>query len=559
MKKIGLFIVIVLICTLAFALVGCNVFEKKAEEDTTSETQFAVQYADSTGVHTLDVTLGKVFSIPSIPTREGYTFVGLYDQKENGTQYIDEMGVSISPYSDKRDLVLFARFVPNHYTVALDYQGATVTGDRQYTVAYDTHLPPLPTDLTIEHNTFVGWFTEPNCSGKQIADPYGNLPIVSTINSENFDISKTYFTLYAGFVSQKYSVTFWADSQSQETQVEYGTPINTIVPDFRRDGKAVISWSKKQNDESLSEVFMGKVTSDLVLYAAEWAPVLSFVTNSDNELMSYVAKAGSVITLPTPTKALSQFVRWEDLFGNAFDAITMPDQSTTLVAVWQPKIEFDANGGNAIAGISAAAGSALVLPTPQRDGYIFADWYTADKQVYTATTMPTEGVLLRAGWYKSESVDIIKTPATSSVHFGDLHTTGHTLKSDSFRDASIDLLLSEVVYKPYISYITLNIYEYLGLQSANITIDWHVNVKNDNGQQLDKLYFSYYSDKIVSDTTYMGGLELDLNDQWTTHTFTTTHQIDKVMYICVYSNSGEVYFSDWYYTIHYPNYSKLYL
>ncbi len=52
------------------------------------------------------------------------------------------------------------------FTVILDYQGATVSGDRQFTLDYGAVLPELPKILEISGKKFCGWFTEKNCGGK---------------------------------------------------------------------------------------------------------------------------------------------------------------------------------------------------------------------------------------------------------------------------------------------------------------------------------------------------------------------------------------------------------
>ena len=79
--------------------------------------------------------------------------------------------------------------------------------------------------------------------------------------------------------------------------------------------------------------------------------------------------------------------------------MTMPAQSITLKAVWQAKLVFDENGGTEVSDISKAAGESLELPVPEKEGFIFAGWYTADKEKYEAKTMPSMGIALKAGWY----------------------------------------------------------------------------------------------------------------------------------------------------------------
>ena len=81
----------------------------------------------------------------------------------------------------------------------------------------------------------------------------------------------------------------------------------------------------------------------------------------------------------------------------------MPTASTTLKAVWQAKIEFDENGGSSVNDISEPAGNSITLPTPIRNGYIFAGWFTTENQRYSETRMPSGGIALKAGWYQAKN------------------------------------------------------------------------------------------------------------------------------------------------------------
>lgn len=49
-------------------------------------------------------------------------FAGLVDAQEGGVQYVSKAGICLSPYSENRDIVLYAQFVPKKYTLILDYE-----------------------------------------------------------------------------------------------------------------------------------------------------------------------------------------------------------------------------------------------------------------------------------------------------------------------------------------------------------------------------------------------------------------------------------------------------
>ena len=366
MKKkylIALCMVIVMLVSCMAFFVGCD---KNTPEDTTPK-EYTIQYTDDSGTHQITVTAGMPYSLEVIPERTGYVFAGLFDAEVGGTQYVSSTGASISPFNDGKNIVLFPQFRAKDYTVILDYQGSTVTGGRQFTVAYGSSLPELPKNLTAEHKEFVGWYTQANCEGTQVADKFGLIPVVSVLNDTNFDLSGEYVYLYAGFEVEKFTVTccFEAGMDTEDVKVEYDTPVNQIVPNTRVNGQAPLTWSKTQG----GEVFNGKVTGDMVLYAVEYAPVIELDSNGGSKVKPVVARAGATISLPTPTKEMAKFAYWEDMQGNKFTSATMPNKSLSLKAVWQAKLVFDENGGSDVDDISVAAGNKIILPTPEKDGF----------------------------------------------------------------------------------------------------------------------------------------------------------------------------------------------
>ena len=294
------------ICTVVAMLISCMAFftgcGNNTPEDTTPK-EYTIQYTDDSGTHQITVTAGMPYSLDVVPERTGYTFTGLFDAEVGGTQYISSTGASLSPFTDGKNMVLFPQFKAKDYTVILDYQGAAVTGVRQLAVAYGSSLPELPKNLTGEHKEFAGWYTKTNCDGTQISDEYGLIPVVSVLNETNFDLSGEYVYLYAGFEIEKFTVTccFETGMDTEDLQVEYGTPANRIVPKTRVNGNAPLTWSKTQG----GEVWNGKVEDDMVLYAVEYAPVIELDSNGGNEVNSVVARAGSIIALPTPTKDMA--------------------------------------------------------------------------------------------------------------------------------------------------------------------------------------------------------------------------------------------------------------
>ena len=118
--------------------------------------EYVIQYTDDSGTYKLTVTDGMPFTLDVVPTKEGYKFIGLFDAEVGGTQYVSASGASLAPFTDGKNMVLFPQFKANDYSVILDYQGAQVPGQREFTVAYGDRLPELPVNLQGAHKTFVG-------------------------------------------------------------------------------------------------------------------------------------------------------------------------------------------------------------------------------------------------------------------------------------------------------------------------------------------------------------------------------------------------------------------
>lgn len=539
------------ICTFIAMLIMCTALFSGCEFGGNSDTalsEYTIQYADDSGTHTITVTYGMSYSLDAVPSRMGYDFLGLYDSETGGTQYVSANGLSLAPFTDKKNLVLFPRYKAKEYTVVLDYQGAEVTGSRQLTVSYGSSLPELPQNLTLEHYEFLGWYTQMNCGGTQIADKYGVLPVVSVLNEQNFDLGTSNITLYAGFEIEKHTVTFCFEEgmETEQMQITYNTPISKVVPKTKVNGNTVLTWSKTKG----GEVWNGNVTGDMILYAVEYAPVIEFDSNGGSEVTPLVARAGSAIALPTPTKDLAKFVYWEDMNGNRFNATTMPEQSTSLKAVWQAKLQFNENGGSDVDDISVAAGTTVTLPMPERDGYIFAGWYTADKELYNSTIMPSAGVALKAGWFK-EASDTVILLSPSQNHFK------YMLSSPS---------TSTYCYE-------IDVQNYINNETPiHITIDWCLKIKANSGFNGSVTeYADIYSKKIVASEylLWRDTVGDNIANTYKNINFTTSLTVSDnffIMFYCNYNNSGSyadqkkwLYFNDFYYTIHYPDTTNLYL
>ena len=330
------------------------------------------------------------------------------------------------PFTDNKNLVLFPQFKAKQYKVILNYGEAPVTGIREIDVDYNSELPELPINLTLANKDFKGWYTEPNCGGTQIADTYGVLPERRLVTEQNFNLTNAngYIYLYAGFKGTMRTVTFYVgDNIPIEMQIEHGTKIADIVPDYRtEEGFAVLEWAQDPNPTENSPVFKGEITGDMTLYAKTYAPVIEFDANGGEKIVPLVQTAGKKITLPTPVRTNYKFLYWADAGGEKINYAVMPSASVKATAVWQAMIIFDENGGADVKDISQETGTALSLPKPEKEGFIFAGWYTSDGEKYESTSMPSVSKTLKAGWYKirtKEKVFLTKNQVPEFIYMSE--------------------------------------------------------------------------------------------------------------------------------------------
>ena len=416
MKVLRRFMSVILLVAMLASAAGCD----DEGEMITEPELYTIQYTDGNGIHRIEVKSGDLYALDSIPEKYGYEFLGLFDAESGGTQYVNAQGSALTSFKDNENLVLFPQFKAKSYTLVLDYQGAEVTGVRKMSTSYNSVIGELPTNLSIENKNFTGWYTAPDKGGVQIADEHGILPDKSIISEDIFDLSDKngFIYLYAGFKYRDCALTLYIGDNTtpEEVSVEWGTHISEVQTETRVDGKAVLTWSKSKNDSTLANAFSGKIENDMVLYSAEFAPVIDFNEMGGDAVNAVVNRAGNAITLPTPKRENYTFMGWYDTKGVKFTSTTMPEISMTLSAKWQANIMLNENGGTEVDDITAPVGEKITLPVTERAGYIFAGWYDESGKKYENTAMPESSVILTARYWKvnREIIQIIDASSYKS-------------------------------------------------------------------------------------------------------------------------------------------------
>jgi uncharacterized repeat protein (TIGR02543 family) len=214
-------------------------------------------------------------------------------------------------------------------------------------------------------------------------------------------------TIYAQWTINSYTVAFNANGGVGDKTVTYnhGSTLGELSTPTR-EGYTFAGWftAAYGYDAVTSETI---VTSDMTIYA-HWKKKyyrVAFETNS--EVMSSLYAHGSTLgELTTPTREGYTFVGWFTAVegGDAVTSETVVTSDMTIYAQWTIKsytVVFNANGGVGDKSVTYNHGSPLgELPTPTRDGYAFAGWWTAANggtQV-TVSTVVSADMTIYAHW-----------------------------------------------------------------------------------------------------------------------------------------------------------------
>ncbi len=273
MKKRNFITSLLLIILACFSIFfsGC---ESSDEEDIIDDKTYTILYSDGSNTHTLEVKYGDVYSIPKpLPSKEGMEFLGLYDAESGGTQYVSSLGVSVSSFSDRKNIVLYPQFKDKEYTLKFDY-GEAESVVPSVKATHNGNIPMLPSYLTVpdkEYKVFTGWYVQIHGIERKISGSDG-VPIYSSMKellNLFYQVDET-ITLYVKFGLQNYTVTFYsADGKSKLKTVsaEYGSNLSKISSGISYNGRTVLTWSSSTGGAEYTE----SITRDISLYALTYA------------------------------------------------------------------------------------------------------------------------------------------------------------------------------------------------------------------------------------------------------------------------------------------------
>ncbi|MDD3302290.1 MAG: InlB B-repeat-containing protein, partial [Candidatus Gracilibacteria bacterium] len=393
-----------------FSVEGCFVFNPLAGTGTVLPSTYTVTFNGNGGTGfsptTMSIVSGTAIgSLPTNPTRAGYTFNGWYTSISGGVKLTTSTIIT-------NNITYYAQWtaVLPTYTVTFNGNGGAGFSPTTKTVVSGTAIGSLPTNPTRAGYTFNGWYT--STSG-------GIKLTTSTIITNNI----TYYAQWTVVLPTTYIVTFNGNggtgfSPTTKTVVS-GTAIGTLPTNPTRAGYTFNGWYTSISGGV--KLTTSTIITNNITYYAQWTVVLPTtytVTFNGNGGTGFSPTTKTVVSgtaigsLPTnPTRAGYTFNGWytSTSGGIKLTTSTIITNNITYYAQWTVvlptyTVTFNGNGG---AGFSpttktVVSGTAIgSLPTnPTRAGYIFNGWYTSTSGGIKLTTLTiiTSNITYYAQW-----------------------------------------------------------------------------------------------------------------------------------------------------------------
>ena len=301
--------------------------------------------------------------LPS-PTKEGYTFIGWYEETSLGFDKVDKLS--------NRDYYLIAKWekVINKYNITFNF-GLDYDSNDIYTEIIQVNENECvfaPDEIEIKYYDLAGWYTE-----KEFINEY----------DFNNEITQD-IILFAKYERNQFIITFDADDGIMDSYfLEFDLNEEIVLPVPRKDGFEFLGWF--DNDNKIE-----KVTNKDYNLKAKWcAKIYSIRYNlnggtCENLLEEFVYSDD--VVLPTPTRPGFTFSGWFESYD--LEAVTgdnLEPKDYTLTAKWEKEIyrvTYDLDGGIAeglVTEFSYPNRPKLLAPT--KSGFVFSGWYS-DNEYY---------------------------------------------------------------------------------------------------------------------------------------------------------------------------------
>ena len=333
------------------------------------------------------------------PTKDGYTFTGWY-LNESFTTPFDFGAYMVS--TDRTDITVYAKFDVVYTTITYMVDGNIYS---TYTAEGVTSADPAYVPVKAGY-TFAGWYMD-----VAFTTPFDYYAYIA--NQCGTDI-----TVYAKFAIISTTITYMSEGSVYNTYTAEG--ITGTDPQYAPT-KAGYDFAGWYTDEACTTPFdfaaymANEDREDITVYAKFDIISTTITYMVDGSVYNTYTAEGITGTDPAyvPVKAGYIFDGW---YTNAvctiafdFDAY-MANENRTDITVYAKfrtlyNITYVVNGADSeIESTQATSGTTVVLPTPERENYIFIGWYetqnpsSVNEREESSIIMPGSDLTYYAMW-----------------------------------------------------------------------------------------------------------------------------------------------------------------
>ena len=362
------------------------------------------------------------------PSRTGYTFLGWYTSRTNGTQVISSTTVTTAS-----NHTIYAHWRANTYTVTYNANNGSVS----------------PSSKNVTYGNTYGTLAKPSRTGYNFDGWYTSATGGTLITSSTQVTTASNHTIYAHWSANGLTVNFDANGGSvyqSSKNVTYGSTYGTL-PTPSKSGNRFTGWYTAKVGGTKIEPSTTVTTMENHTLYAHWTGITYFISLDPNggslsttfKMVTFNSNYG---TLPKPSRSGYNFLGWFTAKEGGTEVTSSTRMTTpknhTLYAHWSVDsftVTFNANGGSVSPSSKSVTYGATygTLPTPSRTGYKFLGWYTSKTggTKVTSSTKVTNGKnhTLYAQWSASSSSVIYNanggsvSPSSKSVTYGNTYGT----------------------------------------------------------------------------------------------------------------------------------------
>lgn len=359
---------------------------------------FDLAYPESTPI-SKDIFFDGTVDVPNKVTRTGYVFAGW---SKDGVTAVTPDGIMGTD-----DVTYYALWENNHYTVSFDKGNDLAQGNMDnMSFVYDVAQNLTGNSFTYQYYTFAGWATQ---KGGRV--DFADMESVKNLTPE----VDGQVTLYAVWTPTWYTITYNGVENamhSNPTAYNVESPLILFTTPVRT-GYIFEGWygTADFTGEPVTQVAAG-VGGDITLFA-KWSPRTDIPVKVEHYKQSltgqWVLADTDALTGTADGTILAGVKNYEGFTSPDMREVTVNADGSTVVRYEYTRNQYtltlDVNNGSLEEGvadvITTLYEASYTLPTPTREGYGFAGWYSGEN-IFTMSTMPACSQTLTAKWIEGE-------------------------------------------------------------------------------------------------------------------------------------------------------------